>query len=80
MLFGRAREVQKLFQNLHQGIHTVTFGISGVGKTAILLEVESRLRAERTLTAVSCQARPIDDPIRIRRIFVDGRISMNSSG
>jgi hypothetical protein len=48
MLFGRAREVQKLFQNLHQGMHTVTFGTSGVGKTAILLEVESRLRAERT--------------------------------
>jgi len=43
MLAGREREVEKILQNLRRGIGTLVFGAAGVGKTAILLEVASRL-------------------------------------
>jgi hypothetical protein len=46
MIFGRGKEVQKLVQNLSQGIHTLAFGVPGAGKTAILLEASSRLSTD----------------------------------
>jgi hypothetical protein len=47
MLVGREREVEKILQNLRRGIGTLVFGAAGAGKTAILLEVASRLGPAR---------------------------------
>lgn len=43
MLVGREQEISKLIENLKQGRHSLVWGAQGVGKTALLREVERRL-------------------------------------
>jgi len=43
MLIGRETELDKLVRNLREGVHTLVFGASGTGKTALLREAASRL-------------------------------------
>jgi Cdc6-like AAA superfamily ATPase len=94
MLFGREKEIQKLRLNMQRGIHTFTFGAPGTGKTALLLEASSKLSTDpleinrlttgnpgaiaRTLAVIGRQVISLDDPVRVRRMFVNSRMLTGS--
>ena len=46
MLFGREREIETVAQNLRRNVHTLVFGIPGVGKSAVLREAAARLNGD----------------------------------
>jgi energy-coupling factor transporter ATP-binding protein EcfA2 len=64
MLYGREREVQDLVANLRHGVHTLVFGPSGSGKSALLLEaarlLSSNQESERLVAYVGdCSSRKV---------------------
>jgi hypothetical protein len=42
MLIGRKTEIDKLIRNLRKAVHTIVYGASGAGKTALLREAANR--------------------------------------
>jgi AAA+ ATPase superfamily predicted ATPase len=68
MIFGREKELNTLSRNLLQGIHMVTYGIAGSGKTAVLREISSMLRIDHK------QIIYIDN-CRSRRDVLEGALS-----
>ena len=62
MLYGRDREIQDLVANLRHGVHTLVFGTSGSGKSALLQEaarlLSSNQASERLVAYVGdCRSR-----------------------
>jgi hypothetical protein len=56
MLFGREREIQELVLNIRRGIHTLVFGVPGVGKSALLQEVSKRLSNTEVVYVSNCRS------------------------
>jgi len=46
MLFGREREIETVAQNLRRNVHTLVFGVPGIGKSAVLREAAARLNGD----------------------------------
>jgi len=46
MLFGREREIETVAQNLRRNVHTLVFGVPGVGKSAVLRTAAARLNED----------------------------------